>query len=293
MEFSATKIVFNNNLEEFEDTDLEKLLEKLQEKLNQMGLSVEKEDLKNAEVNAVHFSKNLRLESGYTSQGIISEINKVTIRTSFDMAKVKYDGGGESVCLHSNSHEFIIYDKIADLTKPKSRAIDKLKIEGEKDLKESFKGVEVLRLEARLNKPKKKKETLKKFGIETQTLKNVFSKELSQKILIDYWDNEIKKYASGLLMIKQTPTNIFQTLKINGIKPRKAIFLTGLVFMARDKNLREIKSDFPGRKWSDLKKDLKIADDILSKGKIRNWVEQIDSGLNKFETFTIAMTKPP
>jgi len=33
MEFSATKIVFNNNLEELEDTDLEKLLEKLQEKL--------------------------------------------------------------------------------------------------------------------------------------------------------------------------------------------------------------------------------------------------------------------
>ncbi|MFH1089179.1 MAG: hypothetical protein V1716_02025, partial [Candidatus Uhrbacteria bacterium] len=126
-----------------------------------------------------------------------------------------------------------------------------------------------------------------------QTLKNVFSKELSQKILLDYWNNEIKKHASGLLMIEQTQTNIYQTLRINGINQRKAIFLAGLVGMAREKNLREIKSDFLGRKWLDLKKNLKIADDILSKGKIRNWVKQIDDGLDKFETFTIAMTKPP
>ncbi|MFH1089514.1 MAG: hypothetical protein V1716_03760, partial [Candidatus Uhrbacteria bacterium] len=212
---------------------------------------------------------------------------------TFDMTRVGYIGGGEALYFHATSHELVIYDKIADLTKPKSRATDKQKMGNEKALAESFPNTEILRFEARLCVPKKKKEVLEKFGVKNQTLENVFNKDLSRKILLDYWNNEIKKHSFGLFSIVQSPHEIFHTLKFNGIKPNKIANLVGWLTMAREKSLREIKPYFSNRQWLSIKKELDKASDILSTGKLRNWAKQIDDGLEKFDKLILGTSKPP
>ncbi|MES2087518.1 MAG: hypothetical protein V4467_00845 [Patescibacteria group bacterium] len=80
IEFSVSKLLFLNNLDELEDADFPKAVSTLQERLKTMGLIVSEESIKNAVVSSVHFSKNIHLEDGYTTNYLISEINKVNLR---------------------------------------------------------------------------------------------------------------------------------------------------------------------------------------------------------------------
>jgi hypothetical protein len=89
MEFSVPKLIYLNNLEELEDKDFPKVLEALQDRLKTMGVLVTKSVLENASVSSVHFSKNIVLQDGYTVSHLISEMNKVNLRKSFDFAKTR------------------------------------------------------------------------------------------------------------------------------------------------------------------------------------------------------------
>jgi len=125
IEFSVPKLLYLNNLEELENKDFPKVIEALQDRLKIMGVSVMKSVLENASVSSVHFSKNISLQDGYTASHLISEMNKVDLRKSFDFTKTRFMNDGQSLYAYTISHEFVIYDKIADLRKDKKRAIDK------------------------------------------------------------------------------------------------------------------------------------------------------------------------
>ncbi len=87
MEFSVPKLIFLNNLDELENKDFSKVIDTLQDRLQTMGVIVSKIILQNASVSSVHFSKNIKLEDGYTASHLICEMNKVNLRKSFDLRR--------------------------------------------------------------------------------------------------------------------------------------------------------------------------------------------------------------
>lgn len=299
MEFSAPKLLFLNNLEELEDKDFPKLIDVLQERLKTMGVIITKSVLENASVSSVHFSKNILLQDGYTASYLISEMNKVDLRKSFDFAKTRFMNDGQSLYAHTNSHELVIYDKVADLRKDSKRAIDKDQPLYQRNLFSEFNKEkelqEVIRFEIRLNQKQKMNKVIEEFGYEKNpTFRQVFNTEMSKKVVIDYWNKLIRERNFGIFSLSISIKDILQTLFLANkkLKPKQAIYLLGLFLLAKDENgMRQLRTILSkrteDRTWYRIAKDIRQSSELITKNKIRNWVTQIDKTLEDYKPYKI------
>lgn len=298
VEFSAPKLIFLNNLDELEDNDFVKVIDTLQERLKTMGVLVIKSILENASVSSIHFSKNIKLEDGYTTNHLISEMNKVNLRKSFDFARSRYINDGQSLYAHTTSHQLVIYDKVADLGKDKKRATDKDQTIFQQRLfselaKEEM--LEIIRFEVRLNHKQKMNKVLEQLGYQKNPLfRDVFSTEMSQKVVNDYWKRLIKERNLGLFSISLSLKDILRTLYLvnSKIKPNRAIYLLGLFMLGKDENgMRELRSIVSSksheRTWYRIAKDMQVASELITKNKLRDWVTQIDKALENYKPYKI------
>lgn len=297
IEFSAPKLLYLNNLDELEEKDFPKVIELLQNRLKTMGIIIEKSVLEIASVSSVHFSRNVLLEDGYTANHLISEMNKVNLRKSFDLARSRYINDGQSLYAHTASHQLVIYDKVADLRKDKKRAIDKEQpiyqrsLFGELGKEEEM--IEVIRFEVRLNHKQKMNKVLEQLGYnKNPTFKNVFNAEMSKKVVTDYWQRLIKERNLGLFSISLSLKDILRTLYLANkkIKPKEAIYLVGLFMLGKDENgMRELRSIVSKksheRTWYRIAKDMQKASELITKNKIRDWVTQIDKKLENYKPY--------
>lgn len=297
IEFSVPKLLYLNNLDELEDSDFPKVIEVLQERLRTMGVYVLEPTLENASVSSVHFSKNIVLQDGYTSNHLISEMNKVDLRKSFDFAKTRFMNDGQSLYAHTTSHQFVIYDKIADIGKGKKRAIDKDQTVYQRSLfdlliKEKEKQ-EIIRFEIRLNHKQKMNKVLDGLGYQKNpTFKGIFSEELSRKVVTDYWQKLIKERNLGLFSISLSLKDILHTLFLadKKLKPKQAIYLLGLFMLAKDENgMRQLRTIIAKRShdrtWYRIAKDMQEASELITKNKLRDWVTQIDKNLDEYKPY--------
>lgn len=296
IEFSIPKLLYKNNLDEVEENDFNVILELLQDRLTRMGIIVQEKYLRYASVSAVHYSKNIQLVEGYTSQFVISELNKVDIRKSFDFTKTRFMNDGQSICAYANAHSFVIYDKIADLKKDSKRAIDKdqtkyqMSLFDELDKKELY---EVLRFEIRLSKKQKLNSLFKKLGFpENPTFKDVFSKKISQSVVSYYWKTLIENNSLLLFSFVTGPKDILKQVLIAdpSLKPKQALYFTSLIIMTKDGNgtreLRSILSKYSdNRTWYRIKDDIKKVVSLVKKVRQRDWFYQVENSIEKFETF--------
>ncbi len=296
VEFSVPKLIFLNNLDELENKDFSEVISTLQERLRTMGVIVTKSVLQNASVSSAHFSKNIRLEDGYTTNHLISEMNKVNLRKSFDFARSRYINDGQSLYAHTTSHQLVIYDKVADLGKDKKRAIDKDQTLFQQSLfselvKEEM--LEIIRFEVRLNHKQKMNKVLEQLGYQKNpTFRDVFSTEMAQKVVNDYWKRLIKERNLGLFSISLSLKDILRTLYLANrkIKPNRAIYLLGLFMLGKDENgMRELRSIVSRksheRTWYRIAKDMQVASELITKNKLRDWVTQIDKSLNELKAY--------
>ncbi|KND47466.1 MAG: hypothetical protein AB199_03490 [Parcubacteria bacterium C7867-004] len=262
-----------------------------------MGVIVSKPVLEKASVSSVHFSKNIRLEDGYTANHLISEMNKVNLRKSFDFSKTRFMNDGQSLYAHTTSHQLVIYDKIADLSKDKKRAIDKdqtcyhrtlfTELTKGKDLKE------VIRFEIRLNHKQKMNKVLEDLGYDKNpTFTQIFSTEMSKRVVSDYWKRLIKERNLGLFSISVSIKDVLRTLFLadKNLKPKQAIYLLGLFMLARDENgMRQLRTILSKRSndrtWYRIAKDMQQASTLITKNKLRDWVNQIDKSLEEYEPY--------
>jgi len=297
LEFSVPKLLYLNNLDELEEKDFPQVLKVLQERLQLMGVIVPRTLLENASVSSVHFSKNIQLEDGYTVSHLISEIGKVDLRKSLDFAKTRFMNDGQSLYAHATTHEFVIYDKIADLRKGKKRAIDKTptmyqqalftKLNAEKQI------FEVIRFEIRLNRKQKMNKILEDLGYQKNpSFKDVFNEEMSKKVVVSYWEKIIKGRSFGLFSLSVSAKDILQTLFLadTSIKPKQAIYLFGLFTLAKDENgLRQLRSIVTKRShdrtWYRIIKDMEQASALITKNNLKDWVIQIDSKLEEYKAY--------
>jgi hypothetical protein len=299
MEFSVPKLLYLNNLEELEDSDFSKVIETLQERLMTMGVIVTKLVLQNASVSSVHFSKNIELQDGYTVNHLISEMNKVNLRKSFDFAKTRFVNDGQSLYAHTTSHQLVIYDKVSDLNKDKKRAVDKdqtlyqrslfAELNREKELQE------IIRFEIRLSQKQKMNKVLEDLGYQKNpNFKEVFNTEMSKKVTNTYWKKLIKERNLGLFSISISIKDILRTLFLANkkLKPKQAIYLLGLFMLAKDENgMRQLRTIISKRShdrtWYRIAKDMQEASELITKNKIRDWVTQIDNALEDYKPYKI------
>lgn len=297
VEFSAPKLLYQNNLDELNDNDFERVVEALDDRLNRLGVSFLLDALRNAAVSVVHYSKNIELTDGYTAQHVISELGRINVNKRFDLTRARYMNDGQSLYLYTATHSFVLYDKVADLAKDKKRAIDKDQTEYQTGLSKGLKRQkEILRLEVRLSKKRKMNSLFKKLGLAPDpTFRDVFSTAKSKKVVNHYWETYIAGYGILLFTHADTPKDLLRRILVvrKGAKGRTAVYLTGLLLLARDGNgIRELRSLLEkkndDRTWYRIATDLREITDNLGRTHPREWYEQIQTALSSYQPVHIA-----
>ena len=293
IEFSVPKILYGNNLDELEDKDFNLVVDTLQKRLEDMGVYISKLDLAEAKVSAIHFSKNIELKDGVTAQYVIRQIRKTNKRKSFDNTDFRYGNDGQSIQFYSKAHSFVIYDKIADLHKNEKRAIDKDTNKFQASLfDELAKETEVVRFEVRLSEYQKLKGCLKEVGFnEDLKFNRLFSSSLSQKIVMKYWKSITDKSKICFYSFGE-PKQILEQIciKFPKLKANKKIQLVGLLLLAKDDNgITELRTilckNNTDRNWYRIAKDFQELTKTLQELNVRDWVKQIEQGLNNYSKY--------
>ena len=268
IEFSVPKLLFGNNFDELTDNDFPLVVGKLEEVLKTMGIRVFHKLLLSAPVSAVHYSKNIPLTDGTTPHYLISKIKEANIKLSLDINQTDYRNDGHSFKWHSNSYEVAFYDKIKDLEMAKKS--EKRAIESDNALQlslfDSFqarKRLEILRIEVRLNKRQKIGQLFRTVGINSDiTFQNLFSQDISQKVLLHYLD-ELESKRLPLFDYKPSnPKSLLADLVIRNPKLglKRTIQLYGLKQVFDTMTPRELRTMFNGysqRTWYRLISDAK------------------------------------
>ena len=204
IEFSIPKLLYGNNFDEVTEADFSEVIKALQDRLSAWGVYIFADMLRNASVGAIHYGKNIILPRYTLARSIINLLSKVPVNQWFDHTQVEFRNGGHLYKIHSNSFELAFYDKVKDLQKAQrgeKRAYESDN-DGQGDLFEFFevaRGLQVLRIEARLNSRAKILHMLKSLGLPDDDLRffALFKQEIAQKGLLHYW----KPYQQNLPLI--------------------------------------------------------------------------------------------
>jgi len=271
VEFSAPKILFNNNLYEVKENDFLKTVDKLREKIASMGVFIEKEALVTAPVTAFHASKNIILSGGYTSTYVLRELSKISLSKKLDLTKFIYKNGGQSLQYYSRAHSLVLYDKLADLSKGNnSRPFDgenyqKYSKELEKITRtENKKVCEILKIEARLSTKRKMNEVLYSLRFsKNPTFKDVFKTQVCRKTLEYYWQSLIEERNYFLFSKGNRPSNEVLISLRSGKRPRDALELLGLHTLIEEIGFRETENILGKKEAPRLSKQFKELNKLL------------------------------
>jgi len=294
VQFSAPKMLYQNNFDELSDSDLDKILTELRSKLFDMGVALRMNDLGNAKVIKIHYSKNIVLPEYVIPHMVISEVKKVDISMHYDLAEKDYRNEGHSIRFHTNEFELIIYDKKKDLQK--SKKSDKKSIEKDNSIQLNLfdklimkKPFEILRIEARLNKSNRIKNEL---GIskEHHTLNTLFSSKTSINLLSNYWKNILKCYQIMSYEI-ENKEKFLASFMINNpeAKLTNALTVYSIIEFSKEMGIRKfrnlIEKKYTRRTWYSLKKTINKYD---VQGKLPNHFDAITKTLNTYQPLSLA-----
>lgn len=303
VEFSAPKLIFNNNVEELDDSDFDLVIKTLREKMQSMGVLVFSACLENAEIISFHPSKNIPLSKGYTANLAIKELNKIDCSKRFDFDEKNYRNNGEVLQFYTRSHSFVIYDKINDLVKPQKRATDKDQTKKQLSIfdyiKTNEQALQILRLEIRLSLKQKLNNVMDFLEQKTNpTFKDIFNKELCKKIVNSYWDNF---FGDNLFIFNtnSSPQYILQLIfmKYPKIKILKAIKIVSLYLLCKDddgiRGFRQIIDSHRHKRtdWQTVKRDLKQLEDEIFTSSVWGFIKDIRRELKDFKPYRLTKTE--
>jgi len=298
IEFSAPKLIFNNNLRELEEKDFPSVVEKVKDTIREMGVLVSNQSIENAKVLSFHPSKNIKLNNGYTATFAIKELSKVDISQRFDIDIKDYRNSGKALQFYTRLYSVCIYDKINDFLKPPKRSIDKKQVRKQTNLFESIKKkdpfLEVLRIEVRIIGGRKMKELLSSLDLNDNPIFiDIFQKDICQKILLDCWE-KIFFNSTFVFIQNNNPQKLLEHIlaKNPKIKIIKAIKIIGLIMLSKDEDgimgLRQIIDAYTPKKtnWAVVKRylrALKAKIDLNSYG----FIEDIENEIMNFEPLVL------
>ncbi|OGC51770.1 hypothetical protein A2982_00625 [candidate division WWE3 bacterium RIFCSPLOWO2_01_FULL_39_13] len=290
IEFSAPKLVFGNNFDEVADEDFSNVIQKLKAVLKDMGVYVFENNLQDALVSSIHYSKNIALTDYSTPYTYIEQLAKLNINKKLDTNRTDFRNEGHSFKYHANTFEVVFYDKIRDLQK--GELSDKRAEEKDNaiqlsllDLLKKQKPLEVLRVEIRLNGRSKIRQILKKVDVVAEpTFTNIFNQKIAKKVLLHYI-NEIEGAYPPILAYKHDShvKTFKEILRANpDLKPTQALELTcfrGLLDEIGVREYRQIIEPYGNYYWYNLNrkmKELKQPDTTEVFSKLRTEIEKFE-----------------
>ncbi len=267
VEFSAPKIIFNDNFNEITESDFEYLCVQLQRKLYNMGIVLKDRDtLKNALVSTVHYSKNITLTDYSTAYEVLSDIEKCNFTARKQSDRQKYRGGGEAVHFYSRKWGLCIYDKLNEHQRSKlseSGLLEKdnycqLSLFDEKPLVNPF---QMIRYEIRyIGRPQIGK-SLKDTGITPSSLTfyNLFCENIAKTML----RHELAKLRDSYPTInlsEKTSSQLMMELSVQNPKVQIGTILQALAYktLIDDTGSRDIRKmgNFSSQQWYNLNKKI-------------------------------------
>lgn len=297
IEFSIPKLLYGNNFQEIDDNTFEQILDVLEHKLAYMQVDISKDRLKNARVSAIHYSKNLILPKGLSCPMVLNQLEKaVDCNQMLDLNNVSFKNGGQILHIHAKDWEFVIYDKVKELEQAKkseSKTIEKDSYIQFNLLDELKPTLSVLRFEFRLGNGRSIRQMLKRYypkALESEGLvfQNLFSKEISMKMLLGYW-NEIKNRYLTISWKEENNFEYFCRLKTENptLKDGELINIFYLNSMIKDIGISGLRAvmNWNGKrdsyKWT-RKRDL--LDKVNRSDNEKDFIiREINEQLNRFE----------
>lgn len=268
VEFSAPKLLYGNNFDELSDTDFTALSSKLLTTLKQMGVYVFEDNLKNAPVSSLHFSKNIPLNDYSTPYTYVKQLEKVNFNAILDTSKTDYFNGGSGIKAHANSYEIAFYDKIQDLRKAKTSPKRAYEADSQVQLElfdslTKMKPFEVLRMEIRLGKKQKLKQILSKIGLDiVPTFQNMFKQDVAKKVLLYYLTIIEDAYPPILRYQFDDPVKFFNDFLIQNQNKRyssafKYVGVRAIMDLMGTNEFRNLLNKYNPSIWYALNKDMK------------------------------------
>ena len=296
-EFSVPKLLFGNNLDEVEESDFEEVVSRLRKVIEQKGVRLWTHEIEKAEALRFDPSKNIPLSKRYTSSFAIKELSKINLNQKLDLERVSFRNDGESIQLYANRHSLVLYDKINDLNKPAKRAIDKDQTKQQFslfDYVQRKRQIELLRFEVRLSYRVKLREVLEKVGFaDNPIFKNIFKKDLCQKIAKLYWEEFFDKNLF-LFSVNNNPQMILQKILMRYPKTniRTAVMLVGLNQLCKDeegiRGFRSIAKNYkPKFNWVMLSNYLRKFEDEIFNKPSHGFIKDIEGALDEFKAFKL------
>lgn len=277
IEFSAPKLIFGNNFQELNQSHFDEVVGKLFYELHMMGIVVDLNDFKQASVSSIHYGRNITLDNYLISSMIINLISKCDLSKRLDTGNTDFRNNGHAVRFHTNSYEISFYDKVKDLEQAKiseKRAIEKdnaiqLSLFDEPKKSSELKQ-EILRMEVRLSTRKNIKNMLGKlnFDVNKITFQDLFSKGLSKKVLLHFWDKLEPNLR--IILLSQTESDaLFYKFMSLGIKPKKAMYYIGAMKFIEKMGIRGSKNLLKRGSYSILKELENVDLDSSLMGELR------------------------
>jgi hypothetical protein len=304
IEFSVAKLLYGNNLDEVEEKDFPIIIDTLHRRLSEMGELIIKMDLENAIISVFHPSKNIVISDGYTAYSVIKELSKINLTKKLELTKVNFKNDGNAIQMYAINHSIVYYDKIADLNQNQKKAVDQDQTPQQFSLFEEIKKkqpkLEILRMEIRLCKKPKINSIMQELGFQKNpTFKDVFKKDVCQKIVKWYWDTIIKDENLFLFELSNTPKQKYKDILRDNekMKVKQAIYLVGLDVLCKDgggiRELRDISEKrIKQRNWYCVSDGIKLLNKLADGKPLHSWVRQIEESITSFKPYHIESRAP-
>lgn len=301
VEFSAPKILFNNNFDELDDGDFEKLCEKIAHDLRHIGIIIRDKAIINAEVKTIHYGKNIVIDDYCTVSSVIGEISKFNVSTRKNADVRDYKNDGESTRFFTNSNALVFYDKLKEIRKARTteKGLNEKDYYCQLDLFEFYrtrKPFEVLRVEARYSTKKAIMKVMEESKVqlpEKPVFKDFFKKEIAQKVLLCEISQLRRNDFSFADSKKKGVMEFANDLKINNpnVSPSvllKAIAVKSIMMETGCRNIPNIIGLNNSQK-SRLKNEMM---QLQYERKTNSAIERINHALNEFKTIKLKDYKP-
>lgn len=192
--FSVPKLLYGNNISELTEKQFDEVVRLLHSKLVFLALptDITENDIKQSIVRRVDFGKNIILPKSSSMRLIGEMLMKAEHERRSKYSQVQYRNG-DLYRENIKERALIVYNKIAEYCSAKKELtsdIDKRIMALNKN-----KETQVIRLEIQVQSTQQLKRELTMLGYEdinATKLKDIFSGELSQRLLLRYWDKITK-----------------------------------------------------------------------------------------------------
>lgn len=304
IEFSIPKLLFGNSVQEYDDTDFDRVISELKSRLAKMDIRIFEAILRKAVVSKAHFGKNIVLPKPMTVQDAISTLYKADVGRAKDINIRHYGNNGQALYFYASSANIIFYDKLKDIQTPKAKAVDKDKFKQERLFVDGLnreQRPEILRFEIRLAKQQSLDAFLSKTmdeKIKSISFEVLFNKELWKKVLLSSWKEIIKSPASQLAFKWERPLEEIFNAMISGLsdKNRKqahslnmALASLGLYSLINQYGVRKardkIEKNWTNKSWQRLSNKIKASATTLRGVPPSLAISNIQSALEQFERY--------